>query len=906
MKTRHALVVAAISLLAACQKTDVTPVDPPVRPVDPTVEPAVLEVKGEISSARATLGQRVSLKLAVTNSGGSVANAVAPLPLIQMGTGRVRVTDAAADGTVDLMPGETHSFVLTLEATDPGPVTLTAQVEALDGATGSSLQAELAPLDLTLESPVLLAIEETVVPMAVDVGQQFDVTVTVANEGEAAARLVAVELEAAQVGGIAFDRIAGPAPVAAHLMATERQAFTFTLEAKSAGNLLLKAHAVGIDDNDQSAVTSEEVTLDSIGVEVPARLTAQLVLPDVMTAGQSVVATLVVKNEGEGLARNVRPLPAVPLPTTVTGTAGATSTSTVTPSDIPGGGTATFTFSYVITGAGSFSLAAHVRGESQNSGAALDASAPAQVASVVAPGVLQIVELSAPAIINPTQQFDVLVKVKNMGGTAANGVLPDPVSPSIAATDGASARLVTSPAAQNLAPGATGVFTFHYAENGTSPGSLRFTAGARGLDAVSGASLTAVATQSNLLLVRPVPALLVEAVTLPAKLSRGQTFNVTVRVKNTGGSPATNVVPAVSFLPSTDVSAAIVTAPTAVTLAGGARFDFVVPCRETGIVAGTLRARSTAAGTNPNFNTALAGAAVASPLPATLVQQPATLQVVTFLLPAALNRGARFALGMVVSNAGQADARSVAPAAPTTVVTGGVTVALQTPAVALTIPGGKSRTFSWLYRETGTAAGTLAFTAGAGGFDLNSNAPLSAPVATSNAASVAAFMGCNGSALYPGIDGHLLDADRLEYTEQTDRSRVKAYAALPGEFVRVFGASPASIRGQDATFDVTATRWYAEQELSAISLYRAFIAGYQQCMVITAGVTAYSVNPTAASAAAECRTWQRRFWSATPTAAETTACANFAVSAQNDGATPREKWAAACATVAASMGFLAE
>ena len=37
------------------------------------------------------------------------------------------------------------------------------------------------------------------------------------------------------------------------------------------------------------------------------------------------------------------------------------------------------------------------------------------------------------------------------------------------AADAALARLVTSPAAQNIAPGATATLVFHYAENGTGP-----------------------------------------------------------------------------------------------------------------------------------------------------------------------------------------------------------------------------------------------------------------------------------------------------------------------------------------------------------------------------------------------------------------------------------------------------
>ncbi|MBL8955134.1 MAG: hypothetical protein JNK82_30435, partial [Myxococcaceae bacterium] len=420
-----------------------------------------------------------------------------------------------------------------------------------------------------------------------------------------------------------------------------------------------------------------------------------------------------------------------------------------------------------------------------------------------------------------------------------------------------------------------------------------------------GAAVSAISTQSNLVLVRPVPALLVESVSLPAKLSQGQGFVVDVRVRNTGGTPATNVKPTVTFVVGAGAAAVEAAAATPVTIAGGARATFLVQATETGLAAGTLRARAVATGTNPSFGNTLTSGAVVSPTPATAVQVPASLQVVTFILPANLNRGARFSAGMVIANSGQADAKLVAAGTPTVTVTGGAQLVLQTPPVSLTIPGNSSRTFTWVYRETGTAAGTVALRAGGAGADANSNAALTVAPASSNAASIEAYMGCNGSVLRPGLDGHLLDADRVDAPAQSDRLRVKPYSSLQAEYTRAFGNLPLSIRNQEATFDVAPVRWSAEQELSAISLYRAYLSAYQACVTMTAG-TQYQTAPTAATATTECRAWQRRFWSATPSAAQTTACSTFAMSADNDGATPREKWAATCATAAASLGFLAE
>src|SRR5206468_12764110 len=110
----------------------------------------------------------------------------------------------------------------------PGTLTLAGLVEGMDGPTKAALSAELTPLELAVESPPLLAVDATHAPLAADVGQVTEVTVTVANEGEAAARLVSVQLDAL-LGSAAFDRVSGPAPVVATLRAGESQTFRFTV-----------------------------------------------------------------------------------------------------------------------------------------------------------------------------------------------------------------------------------------------------------------------------------------------------------------------------------------------------------------------------------------------------------------------------------------------------------------------------------------------------------------------------------------------------------------------------------------------------------------------------------------------------------------------------------------------------
>ncbi|MBK7861791.1 MAG: hypothetical protein IPJ65_24880 [Archangiaceae bacterium] len=367
-----------------------------------STDPAVLSVEAALSSAHVTLGQQVSLTLTVKNTGKSPALGVSTAPLAQAGAGRVRLAATAAEGTVDLQPGDAHAFVLTLEAADPGEVTLSGTVEAMDGPTSSAISADFGPLVMMMESPSYLTVSETHAPLATNVNQDTAVTVTVSNDGEAEARMVAVQLDGA-AGSVAFERRNGPTPVVANLKAGESQTFTFTVKPTAAGNLALKAHAFGLDANDMTALESDEVAFGSIGVERPAHLVAELELADSTTTGQLTTATLVVRNDGDALARGVLPTPAIPLAITVSGNASATASAAPTAVDVPGGSTATFTWAYVASGTGSFSLSARVRGVDQNSGETVEALAAAQTAAVIAPSALQIVELSAPTVVNPAQ-----------------------------------------------------------------------------------------------------------------------------------------------------------------------------------------------------------------------------------------------------------------------------------------------------------------------------------------------------------------------------------------------------------------------------------------------------------------------------------------------------------------------
>ncbi len=908
----YALLAASLSLLA-CNRTQppsgeepgpgADGGDDPVVVVPPG--PAQLKLSAWAEPEIASVGQQLLLKLQVQNTGQTRASTVAPLTPEQLGAGHLALMVAPSPAVLDVEPGATVSFTYVYEATDPGALELKVAVDGEDALTHEALSAGPLPVNVSVQGAALLEVDEVRVPATANVGAAFPVQVVITNGGQSVANEV-TPVDVSFAGSAGAARLSGAVPASATLQPGASATFELTYRATSPGALVFSASAAGKDARSGAPLTSEPTRSLAVDVDTPAALSATLSVPAMSSTGQTVVATLVVKNTGSALARGVRPDPALPVVTTASGTASATSTSAPAPVDLPGGASAAFTFSYTVSGTGSFTLTGGAKGTDANSGAELTiAGVKSNVAQVLAPSALEVTEASLPATLNPGQSFTLTLKVRNNGGVAVLGVLPDPYPPTLNATDGASATTASAPAPQDVAPGATVTFSYAYTESGTGPGNLTFLAGARGVSAVGGATIAANPTESNLARVVGAAALAVTSVSLPAKLSRGQSFDVAVAVKNTGGSALTGVLPALTPTGSAGAAATVVTSPAAAPLAAGASATFTFSLKESGTAPGTLTVSAKATGTNPVGGGAVASAPVASL--AAQVQAPAALAITTFTLPATLNRGAVVSLSMTVTNSGQAAAKSVLPVPlrPTVVATGGVAATSSSAPTAVTILGGTSQTFTWIFNENGASGGTLAFTGAASGQDVNSLTTVAAAARTTNASSVSAAMGCNGAAVYTGFGGRPLSATRVNVPAGNDRLRFKPYKALVTEYARVLGVTPSQISGQGATFDDPPAFWFVEPELSAVSLYRALTAAAQGCDAYLGSNAKYTVAPATDTAQVECKAFQTAFWSRIPSPAETTACVSFATSAENAG-TPKARWAATCASVLVSLGFLTE
>jgi hypothetical protein len=156
----------------------------------------------------------------------------------------------------------------------------------------------------------------------------------------------------------------------------------------------------------------------------------------------------------------------------------------------------------------------------------------------------------------------------------------------------------------------------------------------------------------------------------------------------------------------------------------------------------------------------------------------------------------------------------------------------------------------------------------------------------------------------------MLEAGRVDNDLGLERARVKPYTALSTEYQRVLGNNPALVAQSATTFGQDPARWYTEPTSSAVTVYSAFRIAFQGCLTTTSVAgSKFATLPTNTTAAAECTTWARKFWSRDPNQAEVDACVKVAmvdaaVEGTNMNPPAARRWAYACASVLSAAGFM--
>lgn len=170
---------------------------------------------------------------------------------------------------------------------------------------------------------------------------------------------------------------------------------------------------------------------------------------------------------------------------------------------------------------------------------------------------------------------------------------------------------------------------------------------------------------------------------------------------------------------------------------------------------------------------------------------------------------------------------------------------------------------------------------------------------------------CDMGKQYTGFAGTMLEAGRVDNDLGLERSRVKPYSALTAEYSRVLGNNPALIGQSATTFGQDPARWLTEPTSSAVTVYTAFRVAFQGCLTVTTSTAnaKFQTLPSNSTAATECATWARKFWSRDATQAEIDACVQVAmVDAAKEGTNTNppasRRWAYACASVLSAAGFM--
>ncbi|MGA9519865.1 MAG: hypothetical protein WBV82_00290 [Myxococcaceae bacterium] len=163
---------------------------------------------------------------------------------------------------------------------------------------------------------------------------------------------------------------------------------------------------------------------------------------------------------------------------------------------------------------------------------------------------------------------------------------------------------------------------------------------------------------------------------------------------------------------------------------------------------------------------------------------------------------------------------------------------------------------------------------------------------------------CDQGRVYKGLGDRVLVAGRTEQLQNVDRSRIKPYSALAGEYERVLGEAPALLGSMASTFSSPPARWYEEPGASAVTLYSSYRVAFVGCLDLTATATEYAEAPNAESARAACESMAKKFWNRAPTSDELNACVSVATVDTQAEKDARRRWAYTCASVLNSAGFI--
>jgi hypothetical protein len=698
------------------------------------LSPAALRSQVYPLPATVTVGQQFTLELDATNEGDADADAVTMGDPGNTGAGNA-IAVANASPPQPIPAGQSRNFSWTYLASGAGEVSFYCSGSGTDLVTGAALPFSASWPTIVVQTPAALTSVATV-RSALSVGNQTTLQLDVTNEGDALAFAVVPTLE---IAGTGLQVLTSPA--AQNVPGHETRNYSWTLAARSPGVATLSLQARGIEANTGAAVSTAPRGQPVVSVQAPAQLAGKAIAPAVVSTAQSFAISLEVSNPGEASAGTVS------ASATCTGAGNLALQSSPAPVILDGGQTRTMSWTFLASAAGKVDCSLSAGGADANDGHAVSTLAAASTL-VQRAALLEIRSVAVPAVVSRGQSFTATVLVANTGEAAASAVVASPDPPQAVASGGASAAANPSTSAQDIAGGGTASFVYTFVENGSGAGSLALHAGAFGTDVNSRATVSAQPLDSSPIAVQIPASIAVTRVSVPGSIDRRQQFSVAVEVTNTGGTAAVDVLPSplpLSLTATGGAGASVVTSPSAATIPSNGSAVFTFGYVENGWSPGTLSFSPSASGLDANSGQPLLAPAL--PSAAIAVQEPALLVVSRLSAPDAVTRGQGFTLAATVVNTGQATARCVTAGPPSMTSSGGpavqggtapglaqivpanpavVPIAQTACAAGVDLAAGQSATFTWTLTENGSASGTITFSVGASGTDVNTDGNLSA------------------------------------------------------------------------------------------------------------------------------------------------------------------------------------
>ncbi len=366
--------------------------------------------------ATVNVGQTFTLRLNVVNIGGVAANAIVPDPTepIVFGPAIVSLVSGPDPASlVTLAPSESGSFAWTYRATARGTLTLNGGVSGQDSVSGRGIGAIATAHQLTIQDPARLRCDLQVTPLMAPTGSTFYVTMTVRNDGEAAAVGVAPS-PLTPSGSGAVTLLDGPSGAPATIPSQSSRQFTWQYRGTHAGTVAWRGWAQGSDGNSGDPVTSDSCDSNSVTIQAAPYLVATLIAtPDAVGLGETVQVLMRVDNIGEIAAQNVTPS-ALTLsnPALFTPIGGPVPAS----ADLQAGQSITFTWTYRASSAqtGTNTWQGYASGRNAQTGGQVS-SAPVTSNLVYVYDVVpeKVTRTSSPGYAQPNERFTYEIRLRN-------------------------------------------------------------------------------------------------------------------------------------------------------------------------------------------------------------------------------------------------------------------------------------------------------------------------------------------------------------------------------------------------------------------------------------------------------------------------------------------------------------